>query len=182
MRQLVILDRDGVINFDSIHYIKSPDEWIPIPGSCEAIARLNQAGFTIAIATNQSGIARGLYDTQILAAIHDKLIASVQKFKGDIDLIVYCPHHPDDNCDCRKPGTGLLQQIAKHYNLELSGIPFIGDSYRDIEAAKAIACRPILVKTGNGQMTIAQHPELINAIEIYEDLTAVTDVLIKHLP
>lgn len=181
MKPLIILDRDGVINFDSIHYIKSPDEWIPIPGSCEAIAQLSQAGFIIAIATNQSGIARGLYDAETLAAIHGKLTATVKKYQGSIDLIVHCPHHPDDRCNCRKPEIGLLQQIAKHFNQNLSGVPFIGDSYRDIAAAKTMACRPILVKTGNGETTLEQYPELAHSIEIYDDLTAASKVLIENL-
>jgi len=145
---LVILDRDGVINYDSDAYIKSPDEWRPIPGSLEAIARLHQAGYKIAVATNQSGLARGYYNLQTLEDIHQKMITLVQRAGGDIDLIEYCPHGPDDHCNCRKPLPGLLQKISSSLAIDLAGVPMVGDSQRDIEAAQAAGAMPVLLRSG----------------------------------
>ena len=149
--KLIILDRDGVINYDSVGYIKSPDEWQAIPGSLEAIATLTQANYTISVATNQSGIGRGYYDVATLDAIHAKMYQQVAQFGGHIDSLFYCPHIDADQCDCRKPKPGLLNQIAKHYHCTLEGIPLIGDSPRDIEAALAVGAAPILVNTGYKQ-------------------------------
>ncbi|MDF2867751.1 MAG: histidinol-phosphate phosphatase family protein [Gammaproteobacteria bacterium] len=146
--KLIILDRDGVINHDSKHYIKSPEEWMPIPGSLAALAKLTQAGWTIAIATNQSGIARGLYTHEILAAIHAKMQSMVAAAGGQIDSIFYCPHHPAEHCHCRKPQPGLVEQIAAHYAVDMVGIPFVGDKWTDVETALAGGCQPILVETG----------------------------------
>jgi len=149
--KLIILDRDGVINVDSRDYIKSLNDWRPIPGSLEAIAELKKAGYTIAVATNQSGVGRGYYSVEALEAIHTHMQSLLAVLGGHIDLIVYCPHLPDAACDCRKPKPGLLLQIAQKYNLtteELKKIPFVGDNLTDVEAARAAGVRPILVKTG----------------------------------
>jgi D-glycero-D-manno-heptose 1,7-bisphosphate phosphatase len=143
--KLVILDRDGVINFDSPSYIKSPDEWHPIPGSLEAIARLNKAGYVLGVATNQSGIGRGKYSIATLTAIHTKMCQELQKVGGYIHKIVFCPHTPEDNCSCRKPKTGLLLQLAQHFSCSLEGVPFIGDKQTDIEAALKVGAQPILI-------------------------------------
>lgn len=170
--RLVILDRDGVINHDSDDFVKSAAEFIPIDGSVDAIAGLSNAGFTVAVATNQSGIARGLFDVRRLDAIHNRLRDEVKKAGGDIGRIVYCPHHPDDACDCRKPAPGLLLRLSRQYGVPLTGVPMIGDSERDIEAAKAAGCRPILVLTGNGARTAALFAGRNEAIETYPDLAA----------
>ncbi len=154
--KLIILDRDGVINYDSEKYIKSPDEWLPIPDSLEAISLLNHKGFTISIATNQSGINRGYYSHETLSAIHEKMHDSLNAVDGIIDSVFYCPHTPDEQCSCRKPQPGLLLQIAKHYQITLTNVPFVGDSYRDLEAAIAATCQPVLVKSGNGMETLQQ--------------------------
>lgn len=151
--RLVVLDRDGVINHDSDAFIKSPAEWVPIDGSLEAIALLTRNGFTVAVASNQSGIGRGLYDRAALAAIHRKMRRAVSKAGGAIDRVVSCPHRPEDACDCRKPAPGLLRRLGKHYGVAMRGVPVIGDSLRDLEAARAVEARPMLVLTGNGQRT-----------------------------
>jgi D-glycero-D-manno-heptose 1,7-bisphosphate phosphatase len=168
--KLIILDRDGVINYESADYIKTPEEWQPIPGSLAAIAQLTQAGYTIAIATNQSGIAKGLYDHAALALIHQKLLFEVKRMGGEIAAIFYCPHGSYDDCVCRKPKPGLLYQIAEYFQISLKDIPFIGDSFRDIEAARKVGCQPILVRTGYGEQTLAQYPELLSEILVYMNL------------
>jgi D-glycero-D-manno-heptose 1,7-bisphosphate phosphatase len=175
---LVVLDRDGVINRDSAAYVKSADEWLPLPGSIDAIARLSRAGFTVAVASNQSGLARGLFDEAALNAMHAKLEDLVREAGGEIGKIAWCPHGPDDGCDCRKPRPGLLQTLARHYDTGLQGVPVIGDSLRDLEAALAVGARPILVRTGNGAMAEARLPDAFGTIEVYDDLSAATDVLI----
>ena len=176
--RLVVLDRDGVINEDSDAYIKSPDEWVAIPGSLEAIAKLCDAGFTVAVATNQSGVARGYYSEQVLDAIHDKMLTGVRSAGGEIDLVVACPHGPDDGCDCRKPRTGLLEQIADHYQASLAGVPVVGDSLRDLEAGAAVGARPVLVLTGKGERTANALPEFLEATPVYADLASAADALI----
>lgn len=143
--KLVILDRDGIINQDSLHYIKSPDEFILLPTSVQAIARLTAAGYQIAVATNQSGIARGLYDKAQLDAIHAKMLAGVERAGGRIDVIEYCPHMPDAGCACRKPEPGLLLNIAQRLNCSLLQVPFVGDRISDIQAAEAVGAKPIMV-------------------------------------
>jgi len=178
--QLVILDRDGVINYESDAYIKSPQEWLPIPGSLEAITRLNRAGFTVVVATNQAGVGRGLFNLAALEAIHSKMLAAVETAGGKLDGIFYCPHRPEDDCDCRKPKPGLLRQIEKRFDLSLKGIPAIGDSLRDIEAAQVVGARAILVRTGNGEQTLRQLTTLEN-VEIFTDLAAAASQLIKEL-
>ena len=175
--RLVVLDRDGVINKDSDAFIKSPDEWVAIPGSLEAIARLCDAGYTVAVATNQSGIARGYYDEKVLGAIHDKMLAGAREAGGKIDFIAFCPHGPDDGCDCRKPQPGLLKQIAEHYRAPLYDVPVVGDSLRDLQAAAAVGASPMLVLTGKGEKTANDMPEAFRAIPIYADLASATDAL-----
>ena len=176
--KLVILDRDGVINKDSVHYIKSPAEWLPIPGSLEAVARLSQEGYRVVVSTNQSGVGRGLFDMDTLNAIHSKMCQAVQKLGGRIDAIFYCPHHPEANCDCRKPMPGMFQRIAACFNSELSDVFAIGDSLRDLQAATACGAKPILVLTGKGLLTQAgkEFPE--NTI-IFNDLAAAVDFILK---
>jgi len=151
--KLVILDRDGVINFDSAQYIKSPEEWRPIPGSLEAIARLTQAGYRVVVATNQSGVGRGLFDMATLNAIHEKMHRAVTQAGGRIEAIFYCPHAADSTCECRKPRPGLLIEIGERFNTPLAQVPAVGDSLRDLEAAAAVSARPMLVLTGKGERT-----------------------------
>jgi D-glycero-D-manno-heptose 1,7-bisphosphate phosphatase len=175
--RLVILDRDGVINRESDAYIKTPEEWLPLAGSLEAIARLTQAGFTVVVASNQSGVGRGLFDLKALDAIHARMQAELAKAGGKIDGIFYCPHKPEDGCDCRKPKAGLFKQIAERYRLDLKGVPAIGDSARDIAAASTAGARPILVLTGRGREALLALPE----VEHYADLAAAADQLIKEI-
>ena len=151
--KLVILDRDGVINHDSTSYIKSPEEWKPIPGSLEAIALLNQAGYRVLVATNQSGVGRGLFDMATLNAIHDKMHRALGQAGGRVDGIFYCPHAHDAGCACRKPRPGLLDEIARRFGVSLEGVPMIGDSLRDLQAAAAVGAQPVLVLTGKGKKT-----------------------------
>jgi D-glycero-D-manno-heptose 1,7-bisphosphate phosphatase len=153
--KLIILDRDGVINFDSDQFIKSPDEWKPIPGSLEAIARLTREGWRVVVATNQSGLARGLFEMATLNAIHAKMHKAVAQAGGRIDAVFYCPHGADMNCDCRKPKAGLFNEIATRYGSDLRGVPAIGDSLRDLLAAASVGARPLLVRTGKGEKTLA---------------------------
>ena len=176
--KLLILDRDGVINHDSDAYIKSLDEWIPIPGAIEAIARLSKAGWIVAVATNQSGLARGYYDEATLQAMHTRLRELVAEQGGELGLIVPCPHGPDDDCSCRKPQPGMLEQIAAYYGVMLKGIWFVGDSSGDLNAARAVDCQPVLVKTGKGERTLAK--PLPAGTLVFDDLAAVADQLL-HL-
>jgi D-glycero-D-manno-heptose 1,7-bisphosphate phosphatase len=151
--KLVILDRDGVINYDSDQYIKSPAEWKPIPGSIEAIARLHRNGYRIVVATNQAGIGRGLFDMATLNAINDKMTGLVFMQGARIDALFFCPHTAAENCNCRKPRTGMYEEIARRFATDLAGVPCIGDARRDLEAAASMGCQPILVLTGKGQKT-----------------------------
>jgi D-glycero-D-manno-heptose 1,7-bisphosphate phosphatase len=151
--KLVILDRDGVVNFDSDSFIKGPAEWRPIPGSLEAIASLNHAGYHVVLATNQSGVGRGLFEVSTLNAIHDKMHRALGQIGGRIDAIFFCPHAADAGCNCRKPRSGLLDEIARRFNVDLKGVPSVGDSLRDLEAAAAVGAAPILVLTGKGRKT-----------------------------
>jgi len=167
--KLIILDRDGVINYDSDQYIKSPDEWRPIPGSLEAIARLNHAGFRVVVATNQSGLGRGLFDMATMIAINEKLNKAVAHVGGRIDAVFYCPHAADSDCDCRKPKPGLLQEIGQRFGVELTGVPCIGDSLRDLQAAQAVGAQPILVLSGKGEKTLREGNFPSNTV-IFPDL------------
>lgn len=172
--KLVILDRDGVINYDSRQFIKSPAEWRPIPGSIEAIARLNQAGYRVVVATNQSGIGRGLFDMDTLNAIHDKMHRAVHEAGGRIDAIFYCPHAIDAGCHCRKPATGMFERIAGCFNIDLPGTPAVGDSLRDLQAAVAVGALPLLVLTGKGAQTQIDGG-LPDGTLVFADLAAATD-------
>ena len=176
--RLIILDRDGVINHDSDAFIKSPAEWVPIPGSLEAIARLNQAGYRVVVATNQSGIARGLFDIKTLNAIHQKLHAAAHHVGAEVDAIFYCPHAADDNCDCRKPKPGMLQTIASRFSLSLKGVPNVGDSLRDLQAGYGVGCVPYLVLSGKGQRT-RDKGGLPPGTLVFPDLASVVDSLLK---
>lgn len=178
--RLVILDRDGVINHDSIEFVKTPDEWLPIDGSIEAIARLSGAGFTVAVATNQSGIGRGLLDRPTLDAIHEKLRGLVRAAGGDLDSVVYCPHVPQNSCDCRKPAPGLYETLSQRFSVPLDRVPIVGDSERDLLAARTVHARPILVLTGNGRMTAASLKQQGTDVETFADLDAVATQLISE--
>ncbi len=179
--KMIILDRDGVINHDSPAFIKSPSEWIPIPGSLEAIARLNQAGYRVVIASNQSGIARELFDMNILNAIHQKLHASAQQVGGAVDAIFFCPHAAIDNCDCRKPKAGMFEEIAKRFKVSLKGVPTVGDSLRDLQAGYKSGCTPYLVLTGKGQKTF-ETGGLPPGTQVFPDLASMVSLLLKAPP
>ena len=174
---LIILDRDGVINHDSDDFIKSPAEWEPIEGSLEAIARLNYAGFRVVVITNQSGIARGLLDVEMLNRIHSKMRRMLSQVGGKIEAIMFCPHGPDDDCACRKPKPGAFQDVAHRLRLNLENVPAVGDSIRDLEAAQAAGARPILVRTGKGAVT--EQNGIPKGVPVYDDLAAVADALLE---
>ncbi len=179
-KKWIILDRDGVINIDSDDYIKSPKEWEPIPGSLEAIAKLNWAGYHIAIASNQSAIAKGLLTDKRLEAIHKKMEKALFGVGGHIDGFFYCSHNPEDNCLCRKPKTGLFDAIADEFKISFKNVLAIGDSLRDIQAAKAAGCTAILVRTGKGEKTLKDnpnHPDLVN-VTVYDDLAAAATAIL----
>jgi D-glycero-D-manno-heptose 1,7-bisphosphate phosphatase len=180
--RLVVLDRDGVINHDSDAFIRTPAEWRPLDGSLEAIGLLTRHGFTVTVATNQSGIGRGLLDRDTLQAIHRKMRRAAKRAGGTIDRIVYCPHRPDDGCDCRKPATGLLERLARHYGVSMRGVPVIGDARRDLEAASALGARPILVLTGKGSSTREALEREGQAVETYDDLLAAARQLVAGQP
>lgn len=177
--KLVMLDRDGVINQDSDQYIKSPAEWKPIKGSIEAIARLTQAGWRIVVATNQSGIARGLFDTSTLNAIHDVMHKAVVQAGGRIEAIFFCPHAADAGCDCRKPKPGMLLAIERRLNIPLPGVHFVGDSLKDLQTAVAAGARPVLVLTGKGKKT-RDAGGLPAGTEVFADLAAFAAHLIEQ--
>lgn len=181
MKKMVILDRDGVINEDSDAFIKSVDEWIPLPGSFDAIARLSRAGFTVVVATNQSGLGRGLFTEQALEAMHERLRQGVTEAGGQLGNIYHCPHKPDDGCSCRKPAAGLLDAIARDYDVDLTGVPIVGDSLRDLQAGLVHHCLPILVRTGKGRRTeadLASTP-LKDAL-VVDDLAAAADWILER--
>lgn len=178
-RGLLILDRDGVINRDSPDFVKNVDEFRPLPGSIEAIASLSRAGYTVTVASNQSGLARGLFDRKALRAMHRKLRRLVAAVGGRIDRIVVCPHGPDDGCDCRKPAPGLLLRLARYYGVSLAGVPAVGDSLRDLEAARASGATPVLVRTGNGRKTEAALPGSLRRVQVYDDLADVARALVR---
>jgi D-glycero-D-manno-heptose 1,7-bisphosphate phosphatase len=170
--KLAILDRDGVINYDSDQFIKSPDEWKPIPGSLEAIARLNQYGWRVVVASNQSGVGRGLFGMDMLNAINDKMVKSLAQIGGRLEAIFFCPHPADSTCDCRKPRPGMYREIGERFNVDLTEVPVIGDSLRDLEAAVAVGARPYLVLTGKGERTRSDH-ELPDGTQVFGDLAEV---------
>lgn len=175
-RKLIILDRDGVINQDSDEYVKSPDEWIPLPGSIEAIADLYKAGFTICVATNQSGLARNYFTTDTLDQMHQKMISLVEEAGGKIHSIEFCPHGPDDNCDCRKPLPGMFRAIANRFELaNLVNVRTVGDSLRDLQAGKELGCATFLVRTGKGERTLSSGKSLPEGTVIFNDLREFAD-------
>ena len=175
--KLIILDQAGVINESSDTFIKSPEEWIAIPGSLEAISRLTHAGYRVIIATNQSGIGRGLLDMATYNAINDKMYRAVNQAGGRIDAIFFCPHTAADNCTCRKPATGLFAEIMQRYGVNLKSVPAVGDSLKDMQAAVAVGALPILVLTGNGEVTRSAQ-DLPEQTQVYDDLAALVDVLV----
>ncbi|MGD8914713.1 MAG: D-glycero-beta-D-manno-heptose 1,7-bisphosphate 7-phosphatase [Candidatus Thiodiazotropha sp.] len=177
--KLIILDRDGVINEDSDSYIKSPDEWVPIENSLQAIAKLSRAGYRVFVATNQSGLARGLFDIETLNAIHQKMTDAVQGVGGSIEAILFCPHGPDDNCNCRKPKPGLYEEIRHRTQHKLQDVPIVGDSIRDIEAAIKVKASPILVRTGKGEISLQQLKTRQLQIPVFKDLYSVAEYLIN---
>lgn len=178
--KIIILDRDGVINEDSDFYIKSPDEWIPIPGSLEGIARLNHGGYRVVVASNQSGLARGLFTIDDLNAMHRKMHRELARVGGQIESTFFCPHGPDDDCRCRKPRPGLFEQIAYRLRRDLTFAPAVGDSLRDIEAALAVGAAPVLVLTGKGTQTLRSLPRaLMQKVQVFTDLSAVADALVS---
>jgi len=175
--KLIILDRDGVINYDSDQFIKSPEEWKPLPGSLEAIARLCQAGYRVVVATNQSGVGRGLFDMPTLNAIHEKMHKACAQAGGRIDAVFFCPHAADADCKCRKPKSGMIEEIAERYGMDLQGVLSVGDSLRDLEASVRLGAQPVLVLTGKGQKTQAKGG-LPQGTRIYPDLAAVVATLV----
>lgn len=181
---LIILDRDGTINEDRDDFVKSADEWVPLPGALEAIARLNQAGWQTVIATNQSGLGRGLFDMAALNAMHTKMNAALARVGGRIGSVFFCPHAPEDQCACRKPLPGLYEQIGERYGVDLHKVPVVGDSARDLEAAVAAGCRPHLVRTGKGaalsDAQIAQMEQQIPELQVHADLAAFAEHMIQR--
>jgi D-glycero-D-manno-heptose 1,7-bisphosphate phosphatase len=181
--KLVILDRDGTVNADSDDYIKSPEEWHPLPGALESIARLNHAGWHVVLATNQSGLGRGLFDMATLNAIHLKMNRALATLGGRVDAVFFCPHTPQDQCGCRKPLPGLFQQIGERFGLDLKGVPAVGDSLRDLQAAASAGCEPHLVLTGKGQALrgLAQlPPDTPAGTVVHEDLAGFADYWIAR--
>lgn len=173
---LIILDRDGVINHDSADFIKSPAEWIPIDGSLEAIARLNYAGYRVIVISNQSGIARGLFDVETLNHIHSKMRRMLAQVGGKIEAIFFCPHGPKDQCLCRKPQDGLFSELSQRLRITLKDVPAVGDSLRDLQAAQSAGATPILVRTGKGKKTLEK--AIPDDVVVYNDLAAVVNVLL----
>ncbi len=178
--KLIVIDRDGVINHDSDAYIKSKEEWLPIDGSLEAIARLNHGGYTVVVASNQSGLARGYFDIEALSAMHKKMDDMLTKLGGQIDAIFYCPHGPDDGCDCRKPKPGMLLEIGQRFNVPLKEVVFIGDSISDIKAASNANSKAMLVRTGKGvKAEKILQAECKASIPVYDDLAAAVTAILR---
>ncbi|MET0332949.1 MAG: D-glycero-beta-D-manno-heptose 1,7-bisphosphate 7-phosphatase [Rhizobacter sp.] len=181
---LIILDRDGTINEDRDDFVKSADEWVPLPGALEAIARLNQAGWQTVVATNQSGLGRGLFDMAALNAMHTKMNAALARVGGRVGAVFFCPHAPEDQCSCRKPLPGLYEQIGERYGADLRKVPVVGDSARDLEAAVAAGCPPHLVRTGKGaaltDAQLAQMEQLIPGLQVHADLAAFAESMIQQ--
>ena len=179
--RLVVLDRDGVINRESRNFIRTPTEWQPIPGSIQAIADLTAAGFAVVVATNQSGVGRGLFTAATLDAIHARMTSAIEAAGGRLAGIFFCPHRPEDNCDCRKPRPGLMMQVEARFGTSLRDQPVIGDSYRDLEAAWSVGARAMLVRTGNGAATEGRLPASA-PVEVFPDLAAAAAFLIAERP
>lgn len=176
--KLIILDRDGVINIDSDEYIKSVDEWEPIAGSLQAMGRLCQAGYTLAVMTNQSGIARHLFDLETLHAMHKKMDGLLEQYGGQVSAVFFCPHGPDDECDCRKPKIGMYHDLAARFQCSFDGVPSIGDSLRDVQAAIKAGASPILVRTGKGEHTLSTGGKELAGVPVFKDLAEVADVIL----
>ncbi|MBI2993761.1 MAG: D-glycero-beta-D-manno-heptose 1,7-bisphosphate 7-phosphatase [Gammaproteobacteria bacterium] len=177
--KLVVLDRDGVINVDSRDYVKSEQEWQALPGSLDAIGRLYRSGYRIVVVTNQAGIAHGKLNAEILAAIHQKMLAHLSQYGGVIEAIFFCPHAPEDHCNCRKPKPGLLRELSRRLRVRLHGVPCIGDKLSDIEAALAVGASPILVRTGHGQ-AIVDAGEVPHGVPVYANLRAAVDAILSQ--
>ncbi len=180
--KLIILDRDGVINQDSDAYIKSKEEWLPINGSLEAIARLSHGGYTIVVASNQSGLARGYFNIEALSSMHKKMDDMLVKLGGKVDAVFYCPHGPDDACDCRKPKPGMLLEIGQRFNVPLKEVRFVGDSVSDIKAASNAHARPMLVRTGKGvkaEMILRVECEQSKSIPVFDDLASAVEAILQ---
>ena len=180
MKKYILLDRDGVINQDSDDFIKSPEEFLPLEKSLEAIALLNQNGYNVVVITNQSGIARGYFSKKTLNSIHAKMRDEAAKVGGSIEAVYFCPHQASDECKCRKPKAGLLKQFASDYDVDLADVYFIGDSLRDIQAAQNAKAIPVLVKTGNGAKTLQENPQLLTSLLIFENLYDAAKSLINR--
>jgi len=176
--KLIVLDRDGVINHDSDDYIKKPDEWVPVEGSLEAIAKLKQAGWTVAVATNQSGVKRGYYSRETLHAMHQKMMRLLAAHHASVDWVNYSPYTSKDNTPCRKPSTGMLQAIEARFNVSLKGMPMVGDSLKDIQVAQAHGMVPYLVKTGKGERTLATQDAALQDVPVYANLLAVVEDIV----
>ena len=180
--KLVILDRDGTVNQDSAEFIKTPEEWLPLPGALEAIARLNHAGWHVVIASNQSGLGRGLFDVSMLNSIHGKMHKMLAAVGGRVDAVFYCPHAPDEGCHCRKPEPGLFEQIGERYGLDLQGVPTVGDTARDVLAGERVGCEPHLVLTGKGAAYRGRRlpRNFPKMTQVHDDLAAFADFLIAR--
>lgn len=178
--KLIVLDRDGVINAWRPDGVATPEQWEPLEGSLEAIVRLNFAGYHVVVATNQSGVARGLFDLGDLHAVHRKLHSALDAFGGRVDAILYCPHRDGDECDCRKPKPGLLHDVARRLDTELVDVPVVGDALRDMQAAMAVGARPYLVRTGKGEATLEQNPALAQQVTVCDNLADVVDQLLSE--
>lgn len=177
--RLAILDRDGVINHDSDDYIRTPEQWVPIPGSLEAIARLCRAEYRVVIITNQSGVGRGLYTLDMMNKINMRMFELISQKGGEVDALLFCPHEPDAGCECRKPKPGLFHDLARRLKVNLTGVPAVGDSIRDLEAAVAAGASPVLVRTGKGPETLDAiqrgDDERLKEVPVYDDLAAFVD-------
>ena len=189
--KLVILDRDGTINSDSDDFVKTPEEWMPLPGALEAIARLNHAGWHAVIASNQSGLGRGLFDVASLNAIHAKMHKMLAAVGGRIDAVFYCPHSPEESCNCRKPLPGLFEQIGARFGVPLKGVPTAGDSLRDLQAGASVGCEPHLVLTGKSAMYRSDSGDALAGVQpeglpigtrLHHDLPAFADFLLERRP
>lgn len=183
-QKFLILDRDGVINVESPEFVKTPEEWVPIKGSLEAIGRLSQAGYEIVIITNQSGLGRGHFSADMLAKMHAKMIDQVQQHGGKIQSILFCPHKPDEGCECRKPKDGMYQELAERLNINFSNVYSVGDSVRDLLAAKTAGAKPVLVKTGNGKKSlkeIANNADLdLQSAPAFDNLASFANALLNQ--
>jgi D-glycero-D-manno-heptose 1,7-bisphosphate phosphatase len=181
--KLVILDRDGTLNVDREDFVKSPDEWEPLPGALEAVARLNQDGWHVVLATNQPGIGRGLLDMASLNAIHARMNTELARLGGRIDAVFFCPHAPEDGCDCRKPQPGLIVQIGERFGIDLARVPVVGDSLRDLQATRSAGAQPHLVLTGKaaalGAGGVEQMRQQIPGLQVHQDLAAFVDALLQ---